>query len=27
VEPDPAMTYGVEIGRDYNKVYEIWELA
>lgn len=23
VEPDPAMTFGVEIGRDYSKVYEI----
>jgi hypothetical protein len=27
VESDPAKTYGVEIGRDYNKVYEIWGIA
>ena len=27
VEPDPANTFGVEIGRDYDKVYEIWEVA
>ena len=27
VEPDPAKTFGVEIGRDYNKVYEIWEVV
>ena len=27
VEPDPAKTFGVEIGRDYSKVYEIWEVS
>ena len=27
VEPDPAKTFGVEIGRDYKKVYEIWEVV
>ncbi len=27
VEPDPAKTFGVEIGRDYGKVYEIWEVS
>jgi hypothetical protein len=27
VEPDPAKTYCVEIGRDYGKVYEIWEVG
>ena len=27
VEPDPVNTFGVEIGRDYSKVYEIWEVA
>ena len=26
VEPDPAKTFGVEIGRDYEKVYEVWEI-
>jgi hypothetical protein len=26
VEPDPANTFGIEIGRDYEKVYEIWGL-
>ena len=26
-EPDPGKTFGVEIGRDYNRVYEIWEVA
>lgn len=26
-EPDPKKTYGVEIGRDYTKVYEIWGVA
>ena len=27
VEPDPAKTFGVVIGCDYDKVYEIWEVA
>jgi hypothetical protein len=25
-EPDPTKTYGVEVGRDYNVVHEIWGL-
>lgn len=27
IEPDPSKTFGIEIGRDYNKVVEIWELS
>jgi hypothetical protein len=27
VEPDPANTFWVEIGRDYSKVCEIWEVS
>ncbi|MBI3822360.1 MAG: hypothetical protein HY289_06740 [Planctomycetes bacterium] len=27
VEPDPSKTYCVELGRDYSKVYEIWEVV
>ena len=26
-EPDPTNTYFVEPGRDYSKVYEIWEVS
>lgn len=25
-EADPALTYGVEIGRDYGRAYEIWRV-
>jgi hypothetical protein len=24
VEPDPTKTFGVEVGRDYDEVHEIW---
>ena len=27
VEPDPAKTFGVVIGLNYDKVYEIWGVA
>ena len=27
VEPDPARTFGVEVGRDYSEVQEIWGLT
>jgi hypothetical protein len=26
VEPDPAKAFGVEVGRDYSEVQEIWGL-
>jgi len=26
VEPDPNKTFFVEVGQDYDKVYEIWEV-
>lgn len=26
VEPDPTKTFGVEVGRDYSEVHQIWEL-
>lgn len=26
IEPDPSKTFGVEVGRDYNAVEEIWTL-
>ncbi|HVA51532.1 MAG TPA: hypothetical protein VNH11_34645 [Pirellulales bacterium] len=26
LEPDPTKTFGVEVGRDYNAVQEIWTL-
>ena len=26
VEPDPSKTFGVEVGRDYDVVEEIWRL-
>jgi hypothetical protein len=26
LEPDPSKTFGVEVGRDYNVVEEIWTL-
>jgi hypothetical protein len=26
VEPDPSKTFGVEVGRDYDAVQEIWGL-
>ncbi len=25
MEPDPSKTFGVEVGRDYDVVYDIWE--
>jgi len=27
VEPDPGKTFGVEVGRDYDVVHEIWGLG
>jgi ubiquinone biosynthesis protein UbiJ len=27
VEPDPTKTFGVEVGRDYSVVEEIWALS
>ena len=27
VEPDPSKTFWIEVGQDYDKVYEIWEVS
>jgi hypothetical protein len=27
VEPDPTKTFGIEAGRDYDEVHEIWGLS